>query len=121
MIRGGIATIYVADMDRSVAFYTETLGLRLSFRAGDHWADIDAGDGLRLGLHPASPRSPAPGTAGAVTVGFTVDEPLEHVVAALREHGVSVQGPVVDQGQLTLAFITDPDGNQLYLAELGRD
>ena len=43
------------------------------------------------------------------------------MVAALREHGVSVQGPVVDEGQLTLAFFTDPDGNQLYLAELGPD
>jgi hypothetical protein len=56
-----------------------------------------------------------------VTVGFTVDEPLEHVVAALQKRGVSVQGPVVDEGQLKLAFFTDPDGNQLYLAELGRD
>jgi len=45
MIRGGNATIYVTDMDRSVAFYTETLGLRLAFRAGDHWAGIDAGTG----------------------------------------------------------------------------
>jgi len=53
MLKGGNATIYVSDMDRAVAFYTETLGLGLTFRAGDHWAGIDAGDGLQLGLHPA--------------------------------------------------------------------
>ena len=54
VIRGGNATIFVTDMDRAVSFYTETLSLRLTFRAGDHWASIDAGDGFRLGLHPAS-------------------------------------------------------------------
>jgi len=122
MIRGGNATIYVTDMDRSVAFYTETLGLRLAFRAGDHWAGIDAGDGFQLGLHPASSRAPAPGTAGAVTVGFAVNEPLESVVSTLKERGVNVQGPDADgEGGLKLACLSDPDGNQLYLAELTRD
>jgi catechol 2,3-dioxygenase-like lactoylglutathione lyase family enzyme len=117
MIRGGNATIYVTDMDRSVLFYTETLGLHLAFRAGDHWASIDAGDGLQLGLHPASARLPTPGTTRAITVGLAVDEPIEQVVATLQQRGVVVGGPVVDDGQLKLAFFTDPDGNELYLAE----
>jgi catechol 2,3-dioxygenase-like lactoylglutathione lyase family enzyme len=42
VINGGTATFYVADLDRSVAFYTETLGLRLAFRAGGHLASVDA-------------------------------------------------------------------------------
>jgi catechol 2,3-dioxygenase-like lactoylglutathione lyase family enzyme len=117
MIRGGNATIYVTDMDRSVSFYTETLGLRLAFRAGDHWAGIDAGKGLQLGLHPAVARLPAPGTAGSITVGLAVDEPIEQVVATLEGRGVAFLGPVVDDGQLKLAFFADPDGNGLYLAE----
>jgi catechol 2,3-dioxygenase-like lactoylglutathione lyase family enzyme len=117
MIRGGNATIYVTDMDRSVSFYSETLGLRLAFRAGDHWASIDAGDGLQLGLHPAGARPPVPGTAGGITVGFAVDEPIDQVVSMLEERGVVVRGPVVDDGQLKLAFFSDPDGNELYLAE----
>jgi catechol 2,3-dioxygenase-like lactoylglutathione lyase family enzyme len=119
VISGGNATIYVTDMDRSVLFYTETLGLRLLFRAGDHWATIDAGDGLQLGLHPASPRHPAPGTAGAVTVGLAVDETINQVVATLQSRGVTFHGRVLDEGMLKLAFFTDPDGNQLYLAEAG--
>jgi len=120
MIKGGNATIYVTDMDQSVSFYTETLGLRLAFRAGDHWASIDAGDGLQLGLHPAGGHLPAPGTAGAITVGLAVDEPIEQVVSILEKRGVIVRGPVVDDGQLKLAFFTDPDGNELYLAEPAR-
>lgn len=42
MLKGGNATIYVTDMDRAVTFYTETLGLRLTFRAGDHWAGFES-------------------------------------------------------------------------------
>jgi len=93
MLKGGNATIYVSDMDRAVAFYTETLGLGLTFRAGDHWAGIDAGDGLQLGLHPAGSRGPAPGTVGAVTVGFTVDEPIEHVISVLEAAAWPCRGP----------------------------
>jgi len=122
VLTGGNATIYVADMDRAVTFYTETLGLQLLFRAGDHWASIDAGEGLQLGLHPAGSHSPTPGTAGAVTVGFTVDEPIEQVVATLEARGVALRGPVVDDsGRLKLAFFADPDGNPLYMTELARD
>jgi catechol 2,3-dioxygenase-like lactoylglutathione lyase family enzyme len=117
VISGGNATIYVTDMDRSVAFYTETLGLRAAFRAGDHWASIDAGNGLQLGLHRASDGLPRPGTTGAFTVGLAVDEPIEQVVATLQERGVVVRGPVVDDCQLKLDYFTDPDGNELYLAE----
>jgi catechol 2,3-dioxygenase-like lactoylglutathione lyase family enzyme len=121
MISGGNATIYVSDMDRAVAFYTETLGLRLAFRAGDHWASIDAGGGLTIGLHPASSSAPEPGTAGAVTIGLAVDEPMEQVVSTLEARGVTLRGPVAeDGGGLKLAFFADPDGNPLYLAEVGR-
>jgi catechol 2,3-dioxygenase-like lactoylglutathione lyase family enzyme len=117
VIRGGNATIYVTDMDRAVGFYTDSLGLHLAFRAGDHWATIDAGDGFQLGLHPVAASSPAPGSPGGITVGLALDEPIEQVVATLKSRGVAVQGPIIDEGGLKLAFLTDPDGNQLYLAE----
>jgi hypothetical protein len=60
---------------------------------------------------------PAPGTAGAVTMGLAVDESVEQVVSMLEERGVVFYGPVVDEGQLKLAFFADPDGNGFYLAE----
>ena len=41
-------------MDRSVRFYTEVLGLKLTNRFGDSWATVEAGKGLTIGLHPAS-------------------------------------------------------------------
>ena len=52
-VSGALPTVFVSDMDRAVAFYTDVLGLTLAFRAGDHWASIDAGGGCQIGLHPS--------------------------------------------------------------------
>lgn len=119
MIQGGNATIYVSDMQRALDFYTGPLGLRLVFRAGDHWAQLDAG-GMAIGLHPASPDNPAPGTPGGITIGLSVDVPIADAVATLAAHGVDVRGPVSGGGGTALAFFADPDGNPLYLAEESR-
>lgn len=116
MINGGNATIYVTDLDRAVAFYTQTLGLRLVYRAGEHWASLRAG-AFDIGLHPAGPHTPTPGAAGAIGIGLSVDEPIDQVVSSLKTRGVTFTGPVTDDGPVKLAFFADPDGNGLYLAE----
>ena len=122
MIHGGVATIYVSEMDRAVSFYIETLGLNLVHRAGDYWASIDAGGGLLLGLHPMSEHGPTPGARGAISVGLNVDEPIDEVVATLEGRGVKFRGPIQDDGEggIRLAFFGDPDGNALYLCEVTR-
>jgi catechol 2,3-dioxygenase-like lactoylglutathione lyase family enzyme len=117
LFTGGNATIYVTDMDRSVQFYTETLGLHLAFRAGDSWAQIDAGQGLTLGLHVALHGVPSPGTNGAITVGLEVARPIDEVAQELGRRGVAVRRPPPD-GAAKLAFFSDPDGNSLYAAEV---
>ena len=122
MIHGGVATLYVSDMDRAVSFYTETLGLSLVQRWGDHWASIDAGDGLALGLHPMSEHAPKPGTSGSISVGLNVTQPIDEVVATLESRGVRFRGPVQQdaEGGIRLAFFGDPDGNDLYLCEVAK-
>ncbi len=123
MIKGGSPTIFITDMARAVAFYTEVLGLRLQYRAGDHFAMIDAGDGLSLGLHPPSKSAaaPAPGTPESIQVGLNVWKPLAQVVETLESRGVKFQqhgqDPIVDDGAVKLAFFSDPDGTALYLCE----
>src|SRR5438105_14789962 len=91
LFTGGNATIYVTDLDRSVRFYTETLGLGLAFRAGDAWARIDAGRGLTLGLRVAPPGAPRPGTTGSVTVGLVVARPIGHVAREPQGPGLAVR------------------------------
>ena len=69
MFSGGMVTVFVSDMDKAVRFYTEVLGLKLGFRSDNEWASIKAGDGLVIGLHPASKDSPA-GRRGSITLAY---------------------------------------------------
>lgn len=117
MISGGNATIFVSNMDAAVHFYTEVLGLKLTNRFGDHWATVDAGRGLTIGLHPASSKYPAPGTRGSITLGFEIDEPIEEVVARLQSKGVRTTGAITREEAGSFAQFEDPDGNPFYFWE----
>jgi catechol 2,3-dioxygenase-like lactoylglutathione lyase family enzyme len=122
MITGGNATVYVADMDKAVAFYVGLLGLKLGQRVGNHWAQVEAGPDLVIGLHPKSEKAPPPGTSGAISIGLTTDEPIDQVVARLGAKGVRFRGPVVrdEKAGIALAFFGDQDGNDLYLCQVTR-
>ena len=117
MFRGGVVTVYVSDMDRAVRFYAETLGFELTERHGNHWASLNGGPGLTIGLHPATEEVPA-GRQGSIALGLYLDSPIQEAVALLEARGVRFDGPVVDDKALSLAFFADPDGNPLYLAEM---
>lgn len=118
MISGGNATIFVSDMDRAVKFYTETLGLKLRMRAENFWAEVQAGDTLVLGLHPASPSAKDPGTEGSIQIGLTVDEPLEKIQARLKDAGVQFEGDIIDDEPGRFVQLRDPDGHRLYFWEM---
>ena len=118
MITGGNITVMVSNMDASVRFYTEVLGMKLTSRFGDHWATVDAGRGLTIGLHPPSPRYPAPGTEGSMAIGLEIDEPIQQLVDRLSAQGVRFLGPVTkDANTGQFADLADPDGNRIYLWE----
>ena len=117
MISGGMPTVFVTDMDTAVRFYTESLELRLAQRYGNHWASIDAGHGLTIGLHPASPHNPA-GQRASMTIGFHLSEPIQHVVSRLKGRGVFFSSDIIDDTELLIAHFRDPDGNEFYVSEL---
>lgn len=120
MICGGNATVFVSNMDRAVQFYTEVLGLKLTNRFGNHWATVEAGKGLTIGLHPASSKYPAPGTKGAMMLGMEIDESIETVVARLAGRGARMDGSIVTDESGRFAHLEDPDGNEIYLWEVNR-
>ena len=103
----------VTDLDRAVAFYENVLELRLQFRFPGN-AFFDA-EGVRLYL--ATPTEP--GFAGVATVYFRVAdvsatlELLESRGAVVRERPEIVFG--TDDYDLWLAFVQDPDGNNIGL------
>lgn len=117
MYASGNVTVYVSNMDRAVKFYSETLGLKLAYRFGDHWASVEAGRGLTIGLHPASPEMPA-GRKGSMAIGLELSGSIHEAVKMLEAKGVHFEGPVNEGKSGSFAGFQDPDGNQLYLAQL---
>ena len=115
-IDGGVITICVKDMDRSVRFYTEALGLELAYRAGDHWAQIDAGKGLSLGIHPAMEGQEL---GCGMQVGFNVTGTMEEAMRELESRGVGFPSGIHEDsnGNVRLAFFKDPDGHEHYLCQ----
>jgi predicted enzyme related to lactoylglutathione lyase len=59
---------FVADMDRAVQFYRDTIGLQLKFQSPG-WSEFATGD-TTLALHPASQKNPA----GSTELGFAVTD-----------------------------------------------
>jgi catechol 2,3-dioxygenase-like lactoylglutathione lyase family enzyme len=115
MIAGGHAIVYVRNMDAAVRFYTETLGLRLTYRFEDKIAFAEAGR-LVIAIHPKTPNTPDPGSKGSVMLGLTLDEPIDRVVARLTNKGVRFTGPII-RAEGNFAEFEDPSGNALYLWE----
>ncbi|MGA3041778.1 MAG: VOC family protein [Bryobacteraceae bacterium] len=117
MFASGNVTVYISNMDRAVRFYTEVLGLKLAYRFGDHWASVEVGKGLTIGLHPASGEMPA-GRKGSMAIGLELAGAIEDAVKALGSKGVQFQGAVNEGKAGKFVAFEDPDGNLLYLTEL---
>src|SRR5689334_16197483 len=81
--------VYVSDMDRSVAFYRDTLGLPLRLQS-PFWSEF-ATETVTLALHggaqPAENPSHGQNPAGSVGIGWSVAD-LDAVTAMLKERGV---------------------------------
>jgi catechol 2,3-dioxygenase-like lactoylglutathione lyase family enzyme len=107
--------VSVADVDRSVAFYRDVLGIRFLFRVpGQPMAFFDCG-GVRLYL--GSPESPE--FRFNPLLYFEVAD-VDEAYEALRGRGVEFRdAPHVvhrtETSKLRMAFFIDPDGNNLAL------
>ncbi|MCI4320325.1 MAG: VOC family protein [Thermoplasmata archaeon] len=107
--------VLVSDMDRSVDFYENKIGLRLLSRS-DGWSEFDAGT-TRLALHgggtpPKTSEASSDGerTAGQCSLGFNVTD-VDRTYRELRAKGVEFDLPPEDRFQrIRLAVAHDPDG-----------
>jgi catechol 2,3-dioxygenase-like lactoylglutathione lyase family enzyme len=114
MLKEANVTVMISEMNRSIKFYVETLGLKLKSKHADQFAEVECG-GLTIALHPAVERGPRPGNSESLSVGFGVDD-IDEAMASLKSKGVTF-GRVSNDGPVKLAFFKDPDGNPLYLAQ----
>lgn len=119
------AAIICSDYNRSKAFYTQVLGLRIvaeNYRAGrQSWKlDLALPDGGQIELFsfPGAPRRPTtPEAQGLRHLAFAVDD-LDAACARLEGHGVTVEPVRVDDNTgRRFTFFPDPDGLPLELYE----
>ena len=104
-------TILVADMQTSVQFYRDVLGLAV-VSVSEYWSEFEAG-AIHLALHPGQTSEgplPSAGTdAGTLNLVLQVSN-LDEACQTLRDKGVSVDGPHLLEGLPPLATFSDPDG-----------
>ena len=119
MTSGGNVSVYVSNLDRAIDFYTNKLGLALKARIAGEWAEIDAGKGLVVGLHPARPPDTVQaGTIGAINIELAASTSLDDVVAGLAARGVQFAGAIQNYPNVRLVSVKDPDNNAILLAQV---
>ncbi len=108
------AMVPTTDIERSVDFYENTLGLPCTARYGKvDGAEFDAGN-LTVAAFDFSKVAKEAPSSNSGPIAFQVDD-----VAAAREElesrGVQFQGDIVDSGVCHQTYFSDPDGNFLIL------
>jgi predicted enzyme related to lactoylglutathione lyase len=110
---------YVSDMGRSLRFYRDQVGLKLSFldeEAG--WAIFATGaEGVELALNVWPHGGVLPRGGGACPVFEVVDLALTR--SSLEERGVEFDGEIVGvEGSRRHTTFHDPDGNPIQLIQV---
>jgi catechol 2,3-dioxygenase-like lactoylglutathione lyase family enzyme len=110
----------VASIERTVAFYTDVLGMRTEKFGDGRWA-LHFGT-QKFNLHEAGhefePKAQRP-TPGSIDICLVASTPLDEVVDTLRARGVPiVEGPVDRtgaRGRMRSVYVRDPDDNLVEL------
>ena len=102
----------VTDMERSISFYRDTLGLPQTGEGG--FPEFKLGDNgflYLLNLESIGSQFRAPHDAGFALRVPDVPEARKE----LEAKGVEFNGEILDTGVCRMAFFADPDGNQIVL------
>ncbi len=108
----------VTDVDRSLAFYTDVLGLGVrmdvSFGEGQRWVEVaPAGAATGIALVAADDDVPAGVETGIRLT--SADAEADH--AALRDAGADVDDVLRIPGTPVMYVVRDPDGNRLIVIQ----
>ncbi len=109
-------TIHVKDIDASLRFYQDIVGLPVTRRFSEPGAELAfLGDGdtkLEIIQGKGEPHS-----GGGLSIGFPVNN-LEEKLAFVKECGIPIHsGPFAPSARTRFFFVSDPDGVLVQFVE----
>ena len=114
--------VIVSDMNRSIEFYRDRLGIPLKFQSPD-WSEFQTG-ATTLALHGGGilqeiARGDQSKYAGTCSIGFNVED-LDRTYEELKAKGINfVMPPTQREGEgIKLAVCVDPDGLPISFAQV---
>jgi lactoylglutathione lyase len=112
-------TINVKDLERSVQFYTETVGLteerRIAPLPGTEIVFLRAGE-TQVELIK-NDKNPDPQFGKDISLGFEVDS-VDDLKSELEElDGLEIEGPFQPNPRVKFFYILDPDGVKIQFVE----
>lgn len=112
----GNVILAVKDLDRSVEFYHQIIGLPIKNQRRT-WVDLGT-TGALLSLHPASLTAEHIGSSieNGITIGFIVGD-VDSAVEELKAKGIRIHREVVRRDAGKNAIILDPDDYLISLFE----
>ena len=114
--RVGNTILSVKDLDKSLEFYHELIGLPIKQQRRS-WIDLGSKGGL-LSLHPASLTTEHTGSSidNGIAIGFLVGD-VKSAIEELKSKGVTIYREIVDRDAGKNAIVLDPDGYMVSLFE----
>lgn len=111
-------TLRVGDLEKSLAFYTRTLGMEAASRFGGEGRQIvmlgkDNDSKVEL-IYDGNPLPQSPGAG--VSFGLETAD-LDALAAKLEQTGHAVEGPISPNPHVRFSFVKDPDGYTVQLVE----
>ena len=114
--RVGNVILAVQDLDKSLEFYHDFIGLPIKNQRRS-WIDLGK-SGALLSLHPASLTAEHIGSSieNGITIGFLVGD-VKSAVEELKSKGVRIHRDVVEREAGKNAIVLDPDDYLVSLFE----
>jgi len=112
-------TISVSDIDKSIKFYQEIIGLKLTRRIEPN-EEMDIaflGEGDTQIELVFNKQNAAPGFGTDISLGFIIDS-TDRFIEELKTKGISIHsGPFQPNPHIRFFYIQDPDGLKIQFVE----